>query len=84
MCLGVIGRGNYDEKPWNETNGTMEVKTEEFEWKPLSDWNGENVVSTQCSNTGAVIDWAIVPFIVEDLDSEEMASVDVDPSDGEL
>lgn len=71
MCLGVLGRGNNDEKPWNETNETQEAIVEEVTWKPLSEWNGENIVSTQCSNTGAIIEWALVPFIVEEYEDKE-------------
>ena len=36
------------------------------EWDPLKEWNGEQIYTTQCTNTGAVIEWLFVPYIVED------------------
>lgn len=33
---------------------------------PLSEWEGKQLIATRCSNTGAVIEWYVVPFIVED------------------
>lgn len=38
---------------------------------PLKNWNGEQVITTKCSNVGAVIDWVFVPYIVEDTDEHQ-------------
>ena len=44
----------------------------------LNEWNGLPLVTTRCSNDGAIIEWLFVPFIVEegeydeyDIDDEE-------------
>lgn len=36
---------------------------------PLSQWEGKQLIATRCSNVGAVIEWVVVPFIVEDFES---------------
>lgn len=73
MCLGVYGRGIDDEVDWDkedhegkETRKTSELSTSEAVWESLAKWNGEDIVATQCTNTGAVIEWVFVPFIIED------------------
>ena len=33
----------------------------------LHKWNGMQLVSTQCSNKNAVIEWIYVPFIIEEV-----------------
>lgn len=37
----------------------------------LSAFNGHEVITTQCSNSGAVIEWLFVPFILEDPPEEK-------------
>jgi hypothetical protein len=72
LCLGVRGRGISDEVDWNDEK-YEEMKdrnetdvTEQSDFPALSKWNNESIVTTQCSNVGGVIEWAFVPFIVED------------------
>jgi hypothetical protein len=72
MCLGVYGRGVNDEYDWEEEeddlekNGTKQHDdTERPAWAPLSKFLEQNIIATQCSNVGAVIEWLFVPFIVE-------------------
>jgi len=78
MCLGVLGRGDQDEVHWDEgedEGGELTVaagpgsRNESFkagEWEPLSEWMEQELVTTQCTNVGAVIEWLFVPFIVEE------------------
>jgi len=69
MCFGVWGRhGNEDEIPWG-----MEMKDEATRTTSdnLSEWAGEDVILTQCSNREAVIEWVFVPYIVEDDDDND-------------
>ena len=82
MCLGVLGRGDRDEVDWNEeeekqeeegavhtTNSTKQARNESLgdgEWEPLTDWFEQEVITTQCTNEGAIIEWLFVPFIVEE------------------
>ena len=78
MCLGVVGRGLEDELDWNdeeyknrkESNVTNSV-VESQPFANLSEWTGENIISTQCTNVGGVIEWAFVPFIDEDNESQD-------------
>jgi hypothetical protein len=51
-------------------------ETEDGSLPPLSDWEGEQLVATRCSNVGAVIEWILVPFIEEDVEEQEDESVD--------
>ena len=70
MCLGVHGRGNSDEVNWDDNENVVRknssLSNDTSTWLPLSNFNNETIVTTQCTNTGAVIEWALVPFIVED------------------
>jgi len=79
MCLGVRGRGNGDEVPWDpedeEDDNTSDHKGEEDDegdgdggLPPLTKWLDQEIVTTQCTNEGAVIEWIFVPFITEDYD----------------
>jgi hypothetical protein len=51
-------------------------ETEDDSLPPLSDWEGEQLVATRCSNVGAVIEWILVPFVEEDVEEQEDESVD--------
>jgi hypothetical protein len=83
MCLGVLGRGEHDEVDWEEDDAdntivsnieegdtTMDGDEEEDdddELEDLAEWVNEEVVTTQCSNTGAIIEWLFIPFIEDDI-----------------
>jgi hypothetical protein len=80
MCLGVWGRGNKDEVDWKDESQAFSQERKENPvdgWKPLSEWEGEELFSTQCSNVGAVVEWIFVPFIVEDnLSADDGTDID--------
>jgi hypothetical protein len=78
MCLGVFDRGDKDEMDWEDvayektnSNSTLNLSKqhashrakESVEFEPLSSFNGAGVITTQCNNAGAVIEWVFVPFI---------------------
>ena len=69
LCLGVRGRGDKDEDDWevdeDDANEDL-VPDGELNETALRKWIGMQVVSTQCSNKDAVIEWLYVPFIVEE------------------
>ncbi|GKY92373.1 hypothetical protein MPSEU_000208200 [Mayamaea pseudoterrestris] len=85
LCLGVAGRGAQDEADWEaivdgaqtETVAASETNSSS-ELKPLSEWHEREVITTQCTNTGAVIEWLFVPFIVE-----EEERLEASPSEGD-
>ena len=73
LCLGVYGRGNRDELDWEDDDYDPELENDDIsdndddeEWAPLSEWLEQEIVTTQCTNKGAVIEWLFVPFITED------------------
>lgn len=76
ICLGVKGRGDKDEEDWvvDQYLGDdgEDLIPEDLEnlgvdnLPPFRKWSGMQLVSTQCSNTDAVIEWLYVPFIVEE------------------
>jgi hypothetical protein len=81
MCLGVLERGNEDEPDWNDERYT-EIRQEraalkadpnhfaDQDWEPLSYWNEAKIVTTQCTNLGAVIEWVFIPFIDEETETD--------------
>ena len=93
MCLGVYGRGNLDELDWDdEEYETIKqerrlhnyTSTDASEWADLSEWKGEPIVTTQCNNKGAVIEWVFVPFLDEDEAEIVTTSSDVEENDSEI
>ena len=73
LCLGVRGRGDKDESDWVEDDDEDLVPdnlNDDEGRDPLHEWKDMQVVSTQCSNKDAVIEWVYVPFIVEGNDVE--------------
>lgn len=87
MCLGVYGRGLKDEVDWAEPtdeavlSGQTPYDEPPVVWERLSEFAGQNIVATQCSNDGAVIEWLFVPFIVEPTPPDE-AYENSEPLDG--
>lgn len=51
--------------------------------KSLQLWSGQQIQTTPCSNSGAVIEWYYVPFIIEDYGDEEGMKSDEDASSSE-
>jgi hypothetical protein len=52
-----------------DDEGENGSKLDEDGFPPLSQWEGKQLIATRCSNVGAVIEWVVVPFIVEEFDS---------------
>ncbi|KAL9181043.1 hypothetical protein ACHAXT_009848 [Thalassiosira profunda] len=96
LCFGVVGRGDADESEWikwteEEMNQLDPWEHDDAETYPngrksLQLWKGEQLQTTPCSNTGAVIEWYFVPFIVEEYDdeAEEGESEEATADDSEL
>jgi len=87
MCLGVYERGSEDELDWDDKDYKMAKeerraqrlasveKEEEAEYDNLAEWDGSHIITTQCTNTGGVIEWVFVPFIQDEgLGEEDPAS----------
>ena len=85
MCLGVYERGSEDELDWDDENyeATREARrtshlnlelSGDAAYADLTEWEGSQIITTQCTNTGGVIEWVFVPFI------DEEDSGDEDPS----
>ncbi len=84
MCFGVYGRSVDDELEWDDENYVKESEREsnepvgdaedgdaEEENPPLSEWEGEEIITTQCANKKAVIEWVYVPYVVEDEEADD-------------
>lgn len=81
MCFGVYGRSEEDELDWDdknykngEANSYKDVThkaDEEEDVSPLAEWIDEEIVTTQCTNAKAVVDWVFVPYVVEEEDGDE-------------
>eukprot|EP00521_Asterionellopsis_glacialis_P007979 CAMPEP_0195281832 /NCGR_PEP_ID=MMETSP0707-20130614/976_1 /TAXON_ID=33640 /ORGANISM="Asterionellopsis glacialis, Strain CCMP134" /LENGTH=357 /DNA_ID=CAMNT_0040340755 /DNA_START=182 /DNA_END=1255 /DNA_ORIENTATION=- len=60
-----------DSKNTDESeNETDEENAGKYGMAPLKNWVGEQIVTTSCSNVGAVLEFVFVPYIEED-DAEE-------------
>jgi hypothetical protein len=82
LCLGVLGRGDKDEAHLyevdatndNDEAGVVEEIVKEYDdvefgedgFLKLEHFQDQEIVATQCSNVGAVIEWLVVPFIQEE------------------
>lgn len=79
MCLGVFGRGDADEVDWDpsdEEDSEDSGDEEDRRGLPLDEFVHEEVVTTQCTNSGGVIEWLFIPFLVEDeAEVEEIGEV---------
>ena len=83
MCLGVYERGNEDELDWDDENykAVQEERRARHlinrkesangTYADLTEWEGSDIITTQCTNEGGVIEWVFVPFIDEDDTSDE-------------
>jgi hypothetical protein len=64
-----------------QDNNDNQNKTEVLgpgEHRSLVYWYGKHLMATRCSNEGAVIEWVLVPFIVEDGESGSVSNVESD------
>ena len=87
MCLGVYERGDEDELDWGDESYETDKKERATakkmnsadlpanEWEPLTEWKGAAIVTTQCTNAGAVIEWVLVPFIEDETEFEDGLSI---------
>lgn len=80
MCFGVYGRGDKDEEDWdadeNDSKKAAGAKKDGNSSSHLSEWADDHVVTTQCTNDGAIIEWLFVPFIVENVTQNETELLD--------
>jgi hypothetical protein len=54
----------------------LDVEGLEDEFPTLLHWMGKQLMATRCSNRGAVIEWVLVPFIVEEATGDGKGAVD--------
>jgi hypothetical protein len=62
-----------------------EIELDENGLPHLRYWQGEQLFATRCSNTGAIIEWVVVPFIEEDTidqSEEDQGSATDRPKEG--
>jgi hypothetical protein len=94
---------DQDNDPSDDNDSTNQKEEAPFKFdgfhvdgtlKSLSAWEGQPLVTTKCTNADAVIEWVVVPFIVEDVDQGHPGPMivnehdhednDEDDNDGEL
>jgi hypothetical protein len=86
ICLGVRGRGDKDEDGWAVDEMSLDDGEDLVpegivpgEMPSVREWAGMQLVSTQCTNKDAVIEWVHIPFIVEEEEPQNTeADVDTD------
>jgi hypothetical protein len=90
MCLGVYERGTEDELDWTDENYLADKEERvarradstsavEKDWEALSGWKDATIMTTQCTNAGAVIEWVFVPFIADEENNPENEGTTADP-----
>eukprot|EP00536_Pseudo-nitzschia_multiseries_P007627 jgi/Psemu1/296635/fgenesh1_pm.181_\ len=99
MCLGVARRGGKDEEDWFdereeffESYAELDEDLKEInEGKDAGDtypsllyWLGQQLMTTRCSNEGAVVQWTLVPFVEEEEEDEEKAIESSDENDTDI
>jgi len=57
-----------------EENKTLVEDQGQGGYRSLLNWIGMHLMATQCSNKGAVIEWVLVPFIVEEDEPEFLSN----------
>ena len=98
--LGVRGeKDGNDSLNFEEAGGAEAIDKDNFsleeddvssdetgpgELSPLSEWERKQLIATRCSNTDAVIEWLVVPFIVEDYITSNIGSQSIDEEAEEL
>ena len=60
-----VGDEDEDETRSEDILGTSYDDVEDETLPLLSEWSGEQVVTTRCSNFGGVIEWIFVPYVHE-------------------
>jgi hypothetical protein len=65
-----------DEDSFSVDGDDMDEEEHDGGRAPLSDWAGEQLIATRCSNVGAVIEWVLVPYIVEEEEEQGVDSLD--------
>ena len=84
LCIGVEGRGDMEETwiQWTEEEANEidpwehdDVERYDNGRKSLQLWSGQQLQTTPCTNTGGVLEFFFVPFIVEEDDDEENESI---------
>lgn len=67
-----------------EEDDTIEGEIKEDSFPPLTEWEGKQLIATKCSNSGALIEWLLVPFIVEEDNAPIEDSANIDEETEEL
>jgi hypothetical protein len=80
----LIDEIDHDTFSLEEDDSDLETGLDKDGPAPLSQWEGEQLIATKCSNVGAIIEWVVVPFIVEDYDPEGTNGVETEEDEEEL
>ncbi len=67
-----IDHDNFSLEEDDEPEAALDLDEDGF--PPLVKWEGKQLIATRCSNVGAVIEWVIVPFIVEEYESDDTSA----------
>lgn len=80
---GIEEEGEVEEQPEENIHTEEDGKDEELAEdgrRKLKKWKGEKLVATRCSNTGAIIEWLFIPYIVEDEHADNATVVEENQS----
>ena len=66
---------SYEEEEQDDKDNQKETEVLDSDGhKSLIYWYGKHLMATKCSNEGAVIEWVLVPFIVEEVDNDSLSN----------
>jgi hypothetical protein len=80
--LDSLSDDDGDEDELNEDESNEEKGGRK--WSSLLEWENEQLVATSCSNAGAIVEWILVPFIVEDNPDSDVGTEEENTDDEEL
>jgi hypothetical protein len=63
----IVGKIEEGNTMMDEEEEEKDDNDDDDEFEDLAEWVNEEIVTTQCSNTGAIIEWLFVPFIDDDI-----------------
>lgn len=80
----LIDEIDHDNFSLEEDDGDSESEMDEDGRPPLLEWEGQQLIATKCSNVGAIIEWVVVPFIVENYEPDDNGRAGIDEEVEEL
>jgi hypothetical protein len=74
---GVVDLKGVDSRKMLQEDDEVDDDDLDDDYPSLLYWLGKQLMATRCDNEGGVIEWAIVPFIIEEAETSTDETVDI-------